>query len=104
MARPTEGMEEEFNAWYQHRHLPDVTAVAGFKSAQRFKLTKVMSSHEAYPYLSIYDIETDDIEAALKDMKSRARTERMPISKALAPGSFGVVYEEAGPAVFALEI
>ncbi len=101
MSRPTPGREEEYLDWYQNRHLADVTQVAGYTCAQRFKLVKVLSQHEAQPYLAIYDIETDDIEAAVRDMKSRARTERMPISDALAAGSFGVVYEEAGPAVTA---
>lgn len=95
-----EGREDEFNEWYQSRHLPDVTAVPGFQSAQRFKLAKVLSAGaDAKPYLSIYEIETDDLDATISEMRGRARTERMPISLAMAAGTFGVVYEEAGPAV-----
>lgn len=95
-----EGREDEFNEWYQSRHLPDVTVVPGFRSAQRFTLAKVLSAGaDAKPYLSIYEIETDDLDATLAEMRSRARTERMPISQAMAAGTFGVVYEEAGPVV-----
>lgn len=95
-----EGREDEFNDWYQSRHLPDVTAVPGFQAAQRFTLAKVLSKGgEAKPYLSIYEIETDDLDATISDMRSRARTEIMPISEAMAPGTFGVVYEEAGAMV-----
>lgn len=95
-----DGRENEFNDWYQSRHLPDVTAVPGFRAAQRFKLAKVLSKGaEAKPFLSIYEIETDDLDATISEMRSRARTEIMPISDAMAPGSFGVVYEEAGDVV-----
>ncbi len=104
MTSAVDGRDEEYNDWYQKRHLPDVTAVEGFHAAQRFKLVKVLSKHEAKPYMSIYDIETDDIDESIREMRSRARTERMPISDALAAGSFGVLYEEAGPVVFSGEI
>jgi hypothetical protein len=100
MTSPVEGREAEFNEWYQSRHLPDVAAVPGFLSAQRFSLAKVLSKGaEAKPYLSIYEIETDDLEATISEMRGRARTESMPISDAMAPGTYGVVYEEAGAAV-----
>ena len=96
-----DGRDDEFNAWYQQRHLPDVTTVPGFRAAQRFKLSKVLSKGaEAKPYLSIYEIETDDLDATISDMRGRARTEIMPISTAMAPGTFGVVYEESGPVVW----
>ena len=100
MTNAVEGREDEFNEWYQSRHLPDVTAVPGFHSAQRFKLAKVLSKGaSAKPYLSIYEIETNDLEATISEMRRRARTEGMPISEAMAAGTFGVVYEEAGPVV-----
>jgi hypothetical protein len=103
MSSPVDGREDDFNEWYQAQHLGDVTAVPGFVSAQRFKLAKVLSAHEALPYLSIYDIEAEDLETAIKEMRGRARTHIMPISDALARGSFGVVYEEAGPIVRSTE-
>lgn len=100
-----ESREDEFNEWYQSRHLADVTAVPGFRSAQRFKLAKVLSAGaDAKPYLSIYEIETDDLDATIGEMRGRARTERMPISQAMAAGTFGVVYEEAGPVVLAIDL
>ena len=95
-----EGRDDEFNEWYQSRHLPDVTAVPGFRAAQRFKLAKVLSKGaEAKPYLSIYEIETGDLDSTISEMRARARTEIMPISEAMAPGTFGVVYEESGAVV-----
>jgi len=95
-----EGREGEFDDWYQSRHLPDVTAVPGFRAAQRFRLAKILSKGaEAKPNLAIYEIETDDLESTIAEMRSRARTEIMPISDAMGPGTFGVVYEETGAVV-----
>ncbi len=99
MTSPVDGREDDFNEWYQTRHLGQVTAVPGFVSAQLFKLAKVLSAHEAQPYLAIYDIEADDLDGVITEMRGRARTDLMPISDALARGSFGVVYEEIGPIV-----
>lgn len=99
MSRPVAGKEDQYNDWYQNRHLHDITDVDHFESAQRFKLVRSLNGQEYPPYLAIYDIVADDVEAALLDMKSRARTERMPIDEALAAGAVGLIYEEAGPPV-----
>ncbi len=57
----TEGMEEEYNRWYNNQHLPEVTRVPGIIAAQRFKLCEGdQGPHEAPArYLAIYEIETD---------------------------------------------
>ena len=96
---PVEGREDEYNDWYQNVHLGDVVAVKGFKSAQRFRLVKPLNDQKAYPYLAIYEIETDDIEAALDDMQSRANTPRMMLSPALSEDLYAVTYEPFGPKV-----
>ena len=38
-SNPTEGMEVRYNTWYNVQHAPDVVAVPGFVTAQRFVLT-----------------------------------------------------------------
>ena len=38
MSNPSEGMEEEFNDWYEHTHLDEVLATTNFSWAQRFVL------------------------------------------------------------------
>ena len=38
---PVAGREDEFNRWYDGQHLPDMLAVPGFVSGQRFALTDV---------------------------------------------------------------
>jgi len=92
--------EGEFNDWYQNVHLDQLVAIKGIKSAQRFRLAINVGEGEASPYLAIYDIETDDIEGVMKDIASRAGTERMVMSEALAAPK-AIVYQELGPPVFA---
>ena len=101
MTSPLEGREDEYHDWYQNRHLRQVVALPGFIKAQRFRLATALAEHETFPYLAIYDVETDDIDAVLAEMRSRAGTERLSISDALAPKAYAVMYEELGPAVTA---
>ena len=101
MTQPVEGREQEYNDWYQGMHLPDLVAVYGVKSAQRFQLSRtVVADRGPLPYLAIYDIETDDIDKTLDDLKSRVGSGQIFVSPALSKENyFGAVYEEFGPVV-----
>jgi hypothetical protein len=59
-ARP--GMEAEYNEWYDNVHLPQVLAMPGVISAQRFDLLTPESA-SAFPvthrYLAVYEFEGD---------------------------------------------
>jgi hypothetical protein len=73
----------------------------GFKRAQRFRLRQALAEHDTFPYLALYDVETDDLEALLKEMQSKAGSESLSISDTLAPGAYAVLYEEFGAPVTA---
>jgi hypothetical protein len=96
-----EGREAEYHDWYQNTHLQQVMALPGFKSGQRFRLNTPLAEHETFPYLAIYDVETDDITALLAQMTSLAGTERLSISDTLSPKAYAVMYEEFGAVVTA---
>jgi hypothetical protein len=103
LSNSTPGMEAEYNTWYTEQHLGELLAVPGFISAQRFKvhsaslLPGVKPSHD---YLAIYEIETDDIGAVLKDLRSRPGTPAMPISDAFDRKTMSsVIYEVITPLV-----
>jgi hypothetical protein len=66
---PVAGQEQEFNRWYDHTHLPEVLALPGFVSAQRYELVGDRPS-----YLAVYELETDDIDATLEALTAGART------------------------------
>ena len=73
----------------------------GFQSGQRYRLSTALVEGETFPFLAIYDIETDDIDAVLAEMRSRAGTESLTVSDALAPKAYAVLYEEFGARVAA---
>ncbi len=77
LTNPVPGKEDEFNEWYDKHHVPDVINVPGFVSGQRFKLADAQFGGEAsrqYKYLALYEIETDDIAATIKELRARGGT------------------------------
>jgi hypothetical protein len=96
-----EGKEQEFNDWYQNTHLKDIVSIKSFVQAQRFRFHTNIVPGGTNParYMAIYDIETDDIDAALGAMNERAMSGRMPVSESMAPPILGAVYEDFGEAV-----
>ena len=80
---PIAGQDQEYNDWYNNVHLPDVVAIPGFVSAQRFVLKTATAGDLKNKYLAIYDMETDDPEALMAEVGRRAGTEQMILSQAL---------------------
>jgi hypothetical protein len=100
MTNPVGGREEEYNRWYDERHLHDVISIPGIVSAQRFALDRAVGDGpEPYRYLAIYDIESDDLDATFATFFAVSGTERMPISDALAPNPAAYVYRVLGEKV-----
>jgi len=76
LTNPAEGQEDEFNRFYDERHVPDVLALGPFVSAQRFRLAPAsLGSPEKYRYLAIYEIAEGRLEEA-RDVLVRLRAER----------------------------
>lgn len=80
---PQAGRDAEYNSWYNDQHLDDVLRVKGFTAAQRFQVAPQFGAPDIRPYLAIYEIETDDPEAALADLAGLADSSVMQISDAL---------------------
>ena len=85
MTNPMPGREDEFNAWYDTQHIPDVLTIPGVVAAQRFQLAPAQRMEPPYPYayFAFYEVETDDLPAVVEDMRQRGGTPLMPISDAL---------------------
>lgn len=85
LTKSVPGREAEFEAWYDTQHLPDLLRVPGVVSARRFRVRKVTSPTEAPSWMSLalYEIEADDPEFVLSEIRSRARTSDMPLTEAL---------------------
>jgi hypothetical protein len=84
LTNPTPGKEAEYNKWYNEQHIPDVLNVPGFVAAQRFRLADAqMGDKNPHRYLALYEIETDDLPTALKELKARSGSAEMVMSDAI---------------------
>jgi len=101
-SRPVPDREEEYNDWYQNVHLVELVALPGFKSARRFRHARNLAEGDAYPYMSIYEIETDEIDGVLETLRETAGRGALTMSDAIdVTDTSALVYEECGPAVSA---
>ncbi len=58
-----EEKEDEFNEWYNNKHIPEIIQVKGFVSGKRYKAAKGSPK-----YLAVYEFENADvIKDAMKD-------------------------------------
>ena len=52
--------EDEFNAWYDHCHVPNLTQIPGYRSGARFKLLdhpSIVGRSHGPNYLALYELE-----------------------------------------------
>lgn len=79
---PAPGREAEYNDWYDNRHLGDVLAVPGVKSARRLELCgpQVQDCEQPYKYLALYDVEAESEQAFYDALLARAGTDAMPVN------------------------
>lgn len=61
--------ELEFNRWYTHTHLPDLSAARGFVAARRYVNTDPKARAR---YLAIYEFDTDDIDDSIQSIYALA--------------------------------
>ena len=77
------GEDDEFNRWYDERHVTDVLEQGPFTSVRRYRLADHQLGGEApYRYLPLYDVEDNRLEEA-RDFLVWSRAER---EEALAAG------------------
>jgi hypothetical protein len=101
------GKDAEYNEWYNKVHIPDVLNVPGFAAAQRFELADAQldKSNRPHRYLALYELETDDIQGSLKELRKRAGTAEMLISDAInIKGVSTGLFSPIAPRVTASEV
>jgi hypothetical protein len=70
-SNPSPGREAEYNDWYDTRHVPELLALPEFVAVQRFRLDDIQPRGEhPHRYLAIWEIETDDLAAAMARLKA----------------------------------
>jgi ketosteroid isomerase-like protein len=87
--------EGELNEWYDRVHIPQLLAVPGFVSARRFRRV----GDSGPEYLTVYEIEADDVETPLRELRRRSAAGETTRSDALQrdPAPIVGLYEELGP-------
>jgi hypothetical protein len=80
MTNAVDGREREFNEGYTSRHIHDILKVAGVVSAQRFQCR---AGQEAFGFLALYELETDDPERVLAEIRERDRNGTHVMSEAV---------------------
>ena len=87
-SNPAEGKDEEFNEWYDAVHVPEVTAVPGVVSGQRFDVHERAADDTQAPpppthrYLTVYELD-GDIDAIMTSIGDRVMAGTMSMSDAL---------------------
>ena len=66
--------ESAFNDWYNDIHFPDVLETPNFVRATRWEHTEPKPKDAKY--LALYEIETDDIQAAMKGLDETIAVKR----------------------------
>lgn len=93
-----DGRDDEFNAWYDEIHLPEVVAVPGFTGAERYAIRPQPGEPApTHRYLAIYDMETDDVSATLGGLMQRGTSGGFRMSDALGDGARTHLYEVITP-------
>jgi hypothetical protein len=96
---PSEGREAEYNDWYNNIHLAEVVSIPGFVAAQRYKLNKPLMGEPYRPYLALYEMDVDNLEAAGKAFELLGTTP-MNMSDALdTDRAMANVFETCSPRV-----
>lgn len=97
--KPVEGKEAEFDSWYDEVHLPDVVAVPGVRSAQRYVLgpeRRPQGVTPAHQHLAVYEIDGDPAEV-FPEITRRIDSGEMTLSDALdRPASVQTVWHPSG--------
>jgi hypothetical protein len=70
--------EAEYNQWYDEVHLSDVCALPGIVAGRRYAPVG-----DDGPYVALYDIESDDLNAVLAGLMAAVSDGTVPISRAL---------------------
>ena len=68
-----EGRDEEYSAWYDATHLPEICSLPGVISGRRLQATPIAMPTPGAKYITLYEIETDDIGAVMAEMGRRVQ-------------------------------
>jgi hypothetical protein len=87
---PVPGREADYDYWYQNVHLPQVCAIPGVSSAQRFRLVDTGSGAASGPgNVAVYRLDGDPA-AVSAEITARARGGKLDMTDAIDQASVSV--------------
>ncbi|MBO0727987.1 MAG: hypothetical protein J2P57_01935 [Acidimicrobiaceae bacterium] len=93
---PAEGHEDDYNKWYSGTHIPQILEIPGFVAARRFRVNGSPTGVDDKPgYLAIYELEADDLNTPIVEMRARSADGRIDRRGAVrqSPPPVVTVYE-----------
>lgn len=80
-----DGRGDEYNAWYDGTHIPELLQIPGIVSARRLEATPIMVGGGApgQPYITLYELECDNPGAVMAEMGKRGADGTMSRSDAV---------------------
>ncbi|CAI7975993.1 MULTISPECIES: DUF4286 family protein [Parafrankia] len=78
--------EDEYNKWYSEEHVPDILKIPGFVGARRYRVrdtADVTADPGTLEYITIYEIEADDLATPLQDLRASSNAGRVRRSSSL---------------------
>jgi len=104
---PTAGKDADYNAWYVQHHLPDMLALPGVISGQRFVLAEDQDrvfDPKTQKYMIIFKIRTNNLKAVFRELERRSKAKLIVMSPAFDGSTVtSAAFVPLGPEVFATE-
>lgn len=82
-----EGRDDEYNTWYDTIHLREICSVPGVTGGRRLSATPIAMPTAGAKYITLYEIETDDIGAFMAEMGRRSASGEQTPSDSLDKSS-----------------
>lgn len=95
LVNATEGQDDAFNAWHTGTHMAEVLKATSFTRSERMKLVPGSNGdNQAYGYMVMMELETDDPMAELAKMGAAVQAGEIGLSDTLSGPIWSALYEE----------
>ena len=83
-SNPVAGHQAEYEEWYDNVHFPDLLAIPGFVSGQRFRLTDAQARPGEHPhqFLVVWELAADNLAGVFDEIHRRRADGRVRPSPA----------------------
>lgn len=96
---PKEGRDAEYNEWYDTIHMAEICSLPGVVSGRRLAATPIAIPSPGAKYVTLYEVETDDIGSVMAEMGRRSQSgEQTPTDSLDRTSAVLWVYADMTPA------